>query len=389
MVEALFADEELRCVFLLEPAVRDRYLLGRSRLGQSLAGTESSLARSYNATSTNSASVGLIERSGFTDAVAAAVQGARLLATDENAATVNLSGFGRLKKRARDEKLPSAARYREQGWANRLAGSFTFGAKLPEKDIVGFSGFPDSGKLFDALGWDAKVRLIGDRDPRAARWDNQLLGLLGGEATVAASLLGAPGIPIADRQSGGALNEAITERVTTDVEPIAKAIRRSLQVSVKVAGQHLATEAGMDKYSGVLMVDQGFGVFDLTANLAYNAVQKVQTAGTAPFTLKNWKLAGGFVGTVWKDVIVNGLGVELALSGELVVPIDGKAHGLDRHSTWKTDVALKIPVATSVQLPFSITYSNDPNNLVKQRYVSGRLGVNYDFGSLKKLIAGQ
>ena len=38
--------------------------------------------------------------------------------------------------------------------------------------------------------------------------------------------------------------------------------------------------------------------------------------------------------------------------------------------------------------PLSLTYTNDPNNLSKAKYVRGLLGISYDFGALKRLVEG-
>jgi hypothetical protein len=35
-----------------------------------------------------------------------------------------------------------------------------------------------------------------------------------------------------------------------------------------------------------------------------------------------------------------------------------------------------------------VTWTNDPNNLQKQRFVKGQIGINYDFGLLKNLLDG-
>ena len=37
-------------------------------------------------------------------------------------------------------------------------------------------------------------------------------------------------------------------------------------------------------------------------------------------------------------------------------------------------------------MPVVVTFTNDPNSLSKQRYVRGQVGIDYDFGALKKLF---
>jgi hypothetical protein len=35
----------------------------------------------------------------------------------------------------------------------------------------------------------------------------------------------------------------------------------------------------------------------------------------------------------------------------------------------------------------SLTWTNDPNNLVNERFVTGHIGLSYDFGGLKSLLS--
>jgi len=130
-------------------------------LGERLAGDASRLARSVEAAATNPAAVGLVERSGLVDKLALTLQGQKLFSADETAVTLNLNALALL---GRPEQGPA------RPGLSRLGGSVTFGAKLPQKEIVGFSGLPDADKLLDVLSWDVKLRLWGDRDPRAREW---------------------------------------------------------------------------------------------------------------------------------------------------------------------------------------------------------------------------
>jgi len=129
--------------------------------GVRLAGDASRLARSVEAAATNPAAVGLVERSGLVDKLALTLQGQKLFSADETAVTLNLNALALL---GRPEQGPA------RPGLSRLGGSVTFGAKLPQKEIVGFSGLPDADKLLDVLSWDVKLRLWGDRDPRAREW---------------------------------------------------------------------------------------------------------------------------------------------------------------------------------------------------------------------------
>jgi len=387
----------------LTDADRQRYLAG---LGVLMAGNRSALAQSFGAAATNPRRVGLLERSGITDLVSAALLGSNLVSADESAVTVNLSAAALLCRACRGAERPAAARYRAAGWLNRLGGSFTFGAKVPEKEIVGFSGLPNADTLFDVVVWDVKLRLVGDRDPRAARWDRRTLGELGGLEVLRAMATSHPGLPGLGAGSGEQfqpLHDAWSAVIADRTARVARTIQRSLQVSVKLSGQHLTRQAGMNKYTGVLMADAGLGAFDGTLNVSYAAVQDVPVvmpvapggAGAAvpvppaaPVTLKQWRAAAGLVGPIWKGVFVPNRAAELALSGEGSFPMDGPEVTLDRKAVYKADLALKVPISETLELPFSITYTNDPNELAKKQYVSGRIGITYDFGALKRLARG-
>lgn len=378
---------------LMESPEGKRYRVARgsgkyAEVGAALASEESALARSSNAASTNPRRVGLLERSGITDLISMALQGTNLLAADDRAVTLNLSAAALLCRTCRELSQPAAVRYQAGGFLNNVGGSITFGSEIPEKEIIGFSGIPDTGKLFDALVWDVKIRLLGDRDPRAAHWDPLILGELGGRTVLSSRLIGDVEADLIPLQ--GALEDSL-ERETTRV---ARMIRSSFQVSVKFSGQHLTKQAGMNKYTGVLMADKGFGSFDGTLNVSYSSIQDVAIASVAggpdlPVTLKQWRATAGFVGPIWKGLFVKDRSAELALSGEGFFPVDEDQVPLDRKAVYKADLALKIPISDTLELPVSVTYTNDPNELAKKNYVTGRLGISYDFGALKRLAQGK
>lgn len=334
-------------------------------LGERLAGDASKLARSVEAAATNPAAVGLVERSGLIDKLALTLQGQKLLSADETAVTLNLNALALLGRPEQGPVRPGLS---------RLGGSVTFGAKLPQKEIVGFSGLPDADKLLDALSWDLKLRLWGDRDPRAREWaryqwaDTAMLQL---DAIAPADL--------------AAVRSAIQELGNAQVE---RAIGRSTQASLKFAGQHLTREAGLNKYSGSLLVDVGLGLADFTLNATYSAAQDVKLANGLPVTLKQWKLAAGLSATLARDLLVEGRGTELTVSGEALLPWDGNSVPLDRKTTWKADASLKLPITDTTQVPISVTWTNDPNNLTKSKYVRGQMGISYDFKSLVQLAKG-
>lgn len=348
--------------------------------GDAVARHQSTLARSLEASASNPASVRAVEPSGLVDAVALALGSQNFVAADQSAVTLNL-GAAALFSQARSQASTPAGKYRDAGWLNHLGGTFTFGAKLPAKEITGFSGLPDADDLFDVIAWDVKVRLFGDRDPRGTRWDRLNLDRLGPAGWSDAMLLA-----LVPDHPDDALVAALQERGVQRVEDARREIGQSLQVSLKVAGRHQTNEKGKDKFSAVLLLDKGLGDSNLTLNATYSIVDQVTTAPTAPtFRLKTWSVAASVGGTVLQDVLVTGRGAEWTLSANGDFPVDDASVPLTRKRTWKAQLALSFPVSKSAQVPLSVTFTNDPNSLTKQKFVRGLVGINYDFGALSRL----
>jgi len=68
-----------------------------------------------------------------------------------------------------------------------------------------------------------------------------------------------------------------------------------------------------------------------------------------------------------------------ANKGEIPTPVEVK-------DTWKLTTTLDFPIKGGGKIPFSVIYTNDPNALTKQKYVSGLVGFSYDFSALKELF---
>ena len=45
-----------------------------------------------------------------------------------------------------------------------------------------------------------------------------------------------------------------------------------------------------------------------------------------------------------------------------------------------------LPWADAAKIPVSIMWTSDPARLTNEKYVTGHIGVSYDFGALKKLF---
>ena len=355
----------------------------RSSIDTGMAKDEARLARSVNAAASNPRSVGLLERSGIVDRVALALEGSNFVSADENTVTLSLGAAALLVGcGAEEHSLTYDYECGARHVLNKLGGTFSFGGQLPKGEITGFSGFPDADALFDAVSWDVKLRLVGDRDPRARAWRSELLGRLGarmGFLTIPAS---DGNVPLKDRK---VIAQHLHDEAKAETERVLRRIKRSLQVSIKASGQHLTSATGMNKFGFTLLADKGLGAWDGTLNASFERVQDASMGG-AVFDLQQWKIAAGFTRTVLQDVLVKGRGGQLSLSGEALIPQDPAATPLDRKTVWRGDLALTFPVGDSGRIPVSVTYTNDPNNLTKDRFVRGQVGINYDFGALKSLL---
>ena len=58
-------------------------------------------------------------------------------------------------------------------------------------------------------------------------------------------------------------------------------------------------------------------------------------------------------------------------------------------NTWKLFTTFDIPLSAAARIPFSVIYANDANALTKTKYVSGQIGISYDFTALTKLFGAE
>ena len=65
-----------------------------------------------------------------------------------------------------------------------------------------------------------------------------------------------------------------------------------------------------------------------------------------------------------------------------LIPMDDDGVPVDRKRIVKVNTTLTLPFMDKAKIPLSFTYSNDPNNLTKEKYVTGQIGVSYDFGAI-------
>lgn len=345
---------------------------------------DATLAKSVNGTISNPVAGNLVERSGFTDLIALAGDFKELFSSNNSAVSVNLNALA-LFNSGRNGAYSAPFRYRQHELLKRIGGTVTFGAKIPEGEITGFTGLPNADQLLDVFVWDVKVRVVGDRDPRAARWYPLLLGEMGDNVELAARLTALPSIPDQDAVIvARAANRVLGSRLTD----ARRTIGSSLQASVKASGKHLTREAGKTQYIFAGMLDEGMGGVDLTLNLSYRVMDEMQAGANDPFRVREWQIGGGLTGSVLRDVVAAGRSAELSANFTGQLPMDDGAAPVVRKNIWKAGLSLVLPFQKSAKIPISVTYSNDPNNLTKEKYVTGHIGVSYDFGALLRPLGG-
>lgn len=335
-------------------------------------------AKSVNGTLGNLATGLLVERSGLTELLAVATDFDQLFASNDSAISLNLNALAVVGGGA-NGAYSAPYRYRERESLRRLGGTVTFGAKVPESEITGFTGVPSANTLFDVFVWDVKVRVLGDRDPRATRWYTLLQGFMGDTTELTARVSGLPQVPV---QDAGLVARAAGLVLKAEHDRARRAIGSSLQASVKTSGQHLTREAGRNTFTVAGMLDKGVGTLDLTLNVAYSVLGEMRVGATDPFRAKELRIGGALVGSLLADVLVPRRSAELNATFLGRLAVDGDDVPIDRKHVWTAGLSLILPFQRAAKVPISITYSNDPNNPVKARFITGHIGVSYDFGAL-------
>jgi len=353
---------------------------------------ESRMGTSVNATSTNPATAGLPERSGAPSLAALAADVSSLVSADKTAVTVNLNALAFVSLREPDLYSELAA-YQSHELARRFSGSVTFGARIPEKEITGLSNLPDFDQVLDAFSWDAKVRVLGDKDPRASRWNDFTVvrgGFLAQKAALLLSLVGVtprPGETAAQAQEDALIVRSLLEPdLHKSISAIKSGIARSPQLSIKAAGTHLTKETGKNKYAFTALFDAGLGRSDVTANVQYSITDDVRLGIDQVFQVKAWALSGEVISHLAPDAIVEGRTLDWSLGGGATLFQDTSSLPVPADNTWKLFSRLDIPVRGGGRVPISIIYTNDPNALTKEKYVTGQIGLSYDFSALKELF---
>jgi hypothetical protein len=335
-------------------------------------------AASVNSRSSNPAAGNLTEKSGFAQFLALALDGSTLVSADDSAVSLNLSALA-LFSLADPDVYSELYRYQQHSLLRRIGGTVVFGAKVPEKEITGLSSLPDFDKLLDVFVWDVKIRLLGNRDPRDRRWYPLTLGrggLSSQMATTVGSLLPAEDFPL--------VQPALTRLV--DPADIKRRVSRSPQLTAKVTGTHLTKETGKNKYGGGLLFDAGLGGADLTANILYSVTDDVRLGAANVFQVKQWSFSASLTGRLAQDALVEGKAVDWS-SGVVVNRFADKARiPVPAQDTWKAFTTFDIPVSKTARVPVSVVYTNDPNALQKSKYVSGQIGISYDFTALTSLF---
>ncbi len=373
--QSLFSDGDLRDQSLLD-VFTDDYL-------DDLIAEESRMKRAeeVDARASNPATAGFVERSGATKLIALASDLSNLVGSDKSAITISLNALAVVG--IKNDSVYSAPRqYQRYDSLRRLSGSVTFGAKIPEKDITGFSGAPEFDTLFDVWAWDVKVRVFGDRDSRARKWKQLTIKRGGGSLQAVAVIVSS--VPIADA--------LIVQQIAMDIvgqarRSVVTTIKRSIQASIKIAGTHLSNEEGKDKFSGTFLLDAPLGAADLTANVQYAVVDDVRLGLGRLFQLKTLTASASVTAEFAKGLLADNRSINWVLAGNANIFQNKNDLPIPAENTFKVTSTIEVPMGAAAKIPLSLVYSNDPNALQNQEHVwSGQVGLSYDFAALKSLF---
>jgi hypothetical protein len=351
------------------------------------AGLAGSQAKSLDSAATNPVAGARAERSGFTSLLGLATAN-NFINSDGTAVSIDLSALA-LYGLADPDVYSSLYIYRQHSALRRIGGTVIFGSKIPEKAITGISGLPDADTLFDAFSWDVKVRVLGDRDPRAAKWYPLTVSTGGNTSELSAALLSSSVVPVAASQ---ALNDALKDWVGVKLADIKARIARSPQLTIKAAGLHLNADESKNKYSFGALFDVGFtATTALTANALYSTTNDARFGTGNLFQIKQLDLSAAVTTEFAKDVFAVNRAVSwksgansLTFTNKSALPAAVKAD-----NTWKLFTEFSIPLGDAAQIPISVLYTNDGTALKKEKYVSGNVGISYDFSALGKLFTNK
>lgn len=369
------AAPDLRLVDQTTPARERQYI---DQLSQAAA--MHMQPKSVNATSTNPAAGSVTEQSGFTELLALALNGQNFFSVNATAVSLNLNALA-LYTLADPNVYSELHRYQQHDALRRLGGTIVFGAKIPEKEITGISGLPDADTLLDVFTWDVKYRLLGDKDPRARKWYDETLGrqaLLNQLNVVQAD------VPLEDV---AIVTAELQDLVGSRLAQLKARINRSPQLTLKTSGTHLTKEPGRNKYTAGVLFDQGFGADqDLTADLLYSITDDVRLGADRTFQVKQLAINASYTSKLARDAIAKGRTVDWS-NGTIVNVFTSKASlPVPVQNTWKLFTRLEIPIGDAATIPLSVVFTNDKNELEKTKYVSGFVGVSYDFSAVNTLF---
>jgi hypothetical protein len=337
-------------------------------------------AKSVNATSTNAAAGNVAEKSGFAEMLALALNGQTFFNANATAVSLNLNALA-LFSLADPNVYSELHRYRQHDALRRLGGTVVFGAKIPEKEITGISGLPDANTVFDALTWDVKYRFLGDKDVRAGKWYKYTLGR---NAVVNQMIVLQADVPPSDL---GAFNQALSALQGEELSSLMTRVQRSPQLTFKAAGTHLTQEPGKNKYSFVLLFDQGFAQdSDLTVNALYTVTKAVHLGADKAFDVQQFTLTASVAVKLLPDVIVSNRSVEWSSGAAVNLFTNKAALPMPVKDTWKLFSTFEVPISAAARIPLSVVFTNDNNELQKTKYVTGFVGVSYDFSALPSLL---
>lgn len=359
------------------------------------------------ATSSASASSGIVDAAGFTELLSIALDN-DLIERGENALTINLNLFA-AKTLANPEVLDRQTLYgtRTNQRLRRLGGSISLGGKGESFDRDGDGEADealDSDELSDIVTWEVKYRFKGSRDRRDpknfARYLDRAGGFLRGGAPIFSDLMAKLGSKFRDRfdDTGTKLcvaKEELTAFFAEDdihdlarewaeidqaarkaIEEVNGAVDGSLIWTLVLGGTEREEQFGPDKHSIGIRGVWGGDNRDFTINLDWSETEGVMGAAD-PTTLK----LGLEYSTLWLKKRLGGEeGVKLSLSGSYETFDDVPAA---KHDTIaKANAKLEIPISKGVKFPISVTWANHKDLLTDASEVRSHFGFTFDTSEL-------
>ncbi|HMF92698.1 MAG TPA: hypothetical protein VKE96_00310 [Vicinamibacterales bacterium] len=124
----------------------------------------------------------------------------------------------------------------------------------------------------------------------------------------------------------------------------------------------------------------------MTANLLYSVVDDVRLGPANLFQVKQLGLNASLTSKFARDAIVKGRTIDWTNGATATVFTNASTLPIDVQNTWRLFTKFEIPLTDAATIPISVVYTNDKNELSKTQYMTGFVGITYDFSAVSKLF---